>query len=309
MYTISNHKVKVFDDFIKKKRRLNKINENKNKLSLKSPDILNTKDFIFSKKTGIERIGDSGELLLAYKKEDKTEKYILKHEYTDCACNEFVYSKLARAMDIKVPEVKLFTIDDEEKRKYFKTEYICGIEFLNIVKKEEIDLNFIIKSDVHNWKDYFAYISLYSMFDECDSFEVVLTENNYIYKIDNSASFSINNFLTDFLGINYEFEGININLLMEQKLGDIIKNFKYNKYFSDEIISNISNCGKEYFKYYLEPLEKIQEVKKDYVDDFLNVLCYIYPDSLGEFYKQYIDIIQQKSWEFMENINNGLNNL
>ena len=65
-------------------RKLKK-EENKNKDVPISNDILYISDFILEK---FSNSGDSGDLYLATNKHNFNEKYILKHEYYDCACNE-----------------------------------------------------------------------------------------------------------------------------------------------------------------------------------------------------------------------------
>ena len=70
--------------------------------------------------------GDSGPLLLAKRKQNRAEQYLVKHAYTDCACNEFVYTKLAQAMGYSMPDVLLLRLSPQEKRPYFDTEYLIA---------------------------------------------------------------------------------------------------------------------------------------------------------------------------------------
>jgi len=97
--------------------------ENAHKPALNSTDIRETSDFVFSDFQPFESVGDSGPLLIAKKKGNKSEKYLIKHYYTDCAANEFVYTKLAQAMDLRMPDAVLFRLSDGEKRNYWHTEY------------------------------------------------------------------------------------------------------------------------------------------------------------------------------------------
>lgn len=155
----SKHVQAMVNNRMKQLRMLNKQEENKDKPLISSTDILYTSNYNFSKNHGIERIGDSGNLLLAFNKKNKSEKYIIKHYFSDCACNEYVYSKLSNAMNIRIPNVKLFSISTNEKRNYFHTEYIAGIEYLNIVK-DPIDFNSNLRYKASNWQDYFKYKAL-----------------------------------------------------------------------------------------------------------------------------------------------------
>ena len=106
--------------FEKKERIKNKILENKNKPPQISDDILQTQEYIFSRFGEKANEGDSGSLFLAKQKADKTIRYIVKHEFTDCACNEFMYYHISKALGLSVPKVKLFNFSEGEKRNYFK---------------------------------------------------------------------------------------------------------------------------------------------------------------------------------------------
>ena len=120
--TIKNYRVQ---------RVANKAYENQNKKPLVSTDVLNADDFTFEPFK--QKHGDSGDLLIAVCKNDESEKYIVKHAFCDCAANEYVYSKMAQAMDFKTPEVKLFRLTDPLDDTLFKTEYVVGIKYLNII--------------------------------------------------------------------------------------------------------------------------------------------------------------------------------
>jgi len=117
---------------MKKFRMDNKAIENSGKPKLVSPDVVYTGDFVFAPIKTLNRIGDSGSLLLAKRKSSRSEQYLIKHAYCDCAFNEFAYSKLVQAMGYKMPDMVLFAISPGEKRDYFKTEYIIGAKYLNI---------------------------------------------------------------------------------------------------------------------------------------------------------------------------------
>ena len=105
-----------FDQVLKQLRTASKQKENQGKPPLLSPDVAQTKDFIFTPiNNPLNRIGDSGPLLLAKRKSDNQEQYLIKHAYTDCACNEFVYTKLAQGMGYKMPDAILFQLSDNQK--------------------------------------------------------------------------------------------------------------------------------------------------------------------------------------------------
>ena len=95
-----------FDKYMMQLRMESKEQENQGKPPITSPDVVQTADFVFSQIPHQE--GDSGRLLLAKRKVDRNDRYLVKHAYTDCACNEFIYTKLAQAMGYCMPDAVLF---------------------------------------------------------------------------------------------------------------------------------------------------------------------------------------------------------
>lgn len=79
-----------FDKYMMQLRMESKEQENQGKPPITSPDVVQTADFVFSQIPHQE--GDSGRLLLAKRKVDRNDRYLVKHAYTDCACNEFIYT-------------------------------------------------------------------------------------------------------------------------------------------------------------------------------------------------------------------------
>ncbi len=112
-------------------RMKSKEKENQNKPPITSPDVVETADFLFSQP--FPHDGDSGPLLLATRNANRKERYLVKHAYTDCACNEFVYTKLAQAMGYCMPDAVLFQRSKGAQCPCFKTEYIIGERYLKVV--------------------------------------------------------------------------------------------------------------------------------------------------------------------------------
>lgn len=115
-----------------------------------SNDILYTSDFTLEK---YSNFADSGTLFLATSKHNQDEKYIIKHEYYDRSCNEYMDSKIGNNMGIKIGPVKLFVVDDKVNK--FKIDYVCEIRYFE--NCEEVSFSDIKKEKegINNWKDYF----------------------------------------------------------------------------------------------------------------------------------------------------------
>ena len=273
--------------------------ENSTKPPLISNDVRETRDFVFSPIMPNNRIGDSGSLLLAKKKNNRMNQYLIKHAFCDCAVNEFVYTKLALAMGLKMPEAVLFRISDGEKRKYFGTEYILGTQYLNLaIENPTYDE---IREQAINWQDWFRFLALYEMFTECDSFETPLASDGHIYRVDTSAAFPTSELFLSLAGLNVEREGQNVKESMKQRMLSHPFEKCWDYFNLDEAVEKYTiRYGIECAELYLEPFSLIQGISDDYIDEFLNTLCYFYPDFIGDYFKQFISALQNKAEELLK---------
>lgn len=291
-------------------RLKNRFLKNQNKPILLSDDVLQIKDYHF-KKNLFSRIGDSGELLFAVNNHNKSEKYIVKHEYIDCACNEFMYSKLGKLLGGNFATVKFFDTLTPPLNTIFTTEDVVGIEYLEL-ESENIKFN-DIKDKCKNPEDYFRFLAISKLFFDDDSYEIVLDKKGYIYKIDNSATFCISNYTLQSVYIDFNFNneinGINMNINIEEfTKKEFIKKLEYYKSqnyinYEDTLSYVKTNYDTKFEKYFLEPFYKICNLDLNNLDDIINTLCYFYPDYVGDYYKEYIKITQKKVVEFLNKIN------
>ncbi|WP_434511045.1 hypothetical protein [Desulfitobacterium sp. AusDCA] len=272
--------------------------ENRTKTSLVSPDVLQTKDFVFSPIKPLNRIGDSGALLLAKLKTDRRKRYLVKHAFCDCAANEFVYTKLAQAMDVRMPEAKLFQISEGEKRNYFKTEYILATKYLDLI--DENPSYRIIREQALNWQDYFRFRAMYDMFLEGDSFEVLLASDRYIYRVDTTDAFLYSDHILARSGINIVIGNHNVKEQIKSEMLSRSYNSRWQYMdFEGTLKKLVTRYGNECIKPFLDSFTRIQDVPKDYIDSFLNTLCYFYPDFIGDYFKLFITALQRVSYEYL----------
>ena len=275
-------------------RLQDKAQENRIKLPLISDDARETSDFIFSPIMPNGRVGDSGSLLLAKKKDNRKNQYLIKHAFCDCAVNEFVYTKLALAMNLKMPEAVLFKLSNGEKRKYFETEYILGTRYLDL--KIESPTYAEICAQAINWQDYFRFQALYDIFLEGDSFETPLSSDGYIYRVDASNAFPTSERFLSQAGLNVNIDGQNVKESIKQRMLSYPFENCWDHYNFDKAIEKYeTRYGRECAKLYMDPFALVQDIPNDYIDDFLNTLCYFYPDFIGDFFKQFISALQKKA--------------
>lgn len=285
-----------YDKYMMHLRMESKAIENRNKPPLFSPDVVQSTAFVFSKE--LTHDGDSGQLLLAKRKTDRKDKYLVKHAYTDCACNEFVYTKLAQAMGYCMPDAVLFQISSDEKRSYFKTEYIIGERYLNVINPTPTYET--IREQAKNWEHYFAFHGLYSLTGEGDGVEILLADDNQIYRVDTTDAFPISNWQLDIAGINQEIGGYNPYLETKKQLLSTDFSDSLNISWCNRCLekcSEIDSAGRAHF---LEPFARLQDIRGDYIDDFLNTLCYFYPDFIGDYFKLYIASLQKQCAKYYE---------
>lgn len=257
-----------------------------------SNDIVQTSDFDFAPFGS--RIGDSGKLLLATRWSDEHEKYIVKHTFADCACNEFIYTKLTQAMGYPMPDAVLFRFSPGETRQCFRTEYIIGERFLNVVndhpKYEDI------RAKASNWTDYFAFAGMYAMTDEGDGMEVVLADDGLIYRVDTADAFPITEIM--------------IRALEDDRPGSMLGNWARQTVQADSIRTfdplsvdcELEQCVKldpGCVPYFLEPFKRIQEIGEDYIDEVLDTLACFYSEEICEFFRRYIAALKAECKKYL----------
>lgn len=293
-------KARMIEKAMRRDCMADKALENSPKPPLSSSDVVQTADFIFSPIKPCERVGDSGPLLLAKRKSNRSECYLIKCAYTDCAANEFVYTKLAQAMGTKMPDTVLFQLSKGEKRKYFRTEYIIGLKYLNLIVDAPSYQQ--IREQALNWQDYFRFRAMYEMFCEGDSFETPLASDGFIYRVDTTDALPLSDYFLSRAGLNIEIENehnVKESILKYTLHIQYDQCWKYND-FGRTLHHLIEWYSEECIPYFLEPFSLIQEVHDDYIDDFLNTLCYFYPDFIGDYFKLFITALQKKSYEYLK---------
>lgn len=273
-------------------------NLNKNFNILSNKDILDTKNFTFQK---FNHLGDSGNLQIATNKKNKEERYIVKHDYYDCACNEYMYSKIGNEMGIAIAPVKLFLITDKEKN--FKSDFVCGVKYYNEGKTigyKEIISN---KNDISNWKDYFRFLGMESLFSESDGIEVI-KEGNFIYRIDTTAAFSISHIYISYLAYDFEYQGATVREFVNKMIQKLANFNIENVIDSWKIEMDIfkRNYEMKYFEYYLEPFKLFLEIDEKKIEEWSKNVTYFYPDIIGEYYKTYFKNLKKAVKIFLKEI-------
>lgn len=258
-----------------------------------SDDVLQTTDFTFEPYNPRKHVGDSGKLLLATSKQDETLQYVIKYEKSDCACNEFMYYKIATAFGLNVPEVKLFQISSD-KCIHFKTKNVVGIKYISDAQK------FIYNPDDINRTDFYAFKALFVILNEEDSNEFIVDRANKLYKIDNTASFNLSDNLVTNLTV-FDILDTKAKEIIEELLNRSAKFTEYDKY---AICYNIlkREYGQESSDSFLALFERFVNLDESLLDDAINTLCYFYNAKLGDYYRTFIQIRKDECKRFLREI-------
>lgn len=294
----SPRKAAAIENMLSRKRIEAKLRENQSKPPLQSDDVRYTGDFVFSPYKPHAEYGDSGPLLLAKQKRSGVQRYLVKHAFADCAANEFVHTKLAQAMELKMPDAVLFQLSPGEKRRYWKTEYILGTRFLELEIERPSYAQ--IRGRAHNWQDYFHFHAMYAMCMEGDGFETPLCADGFVYRVDTSDSFTLPNEMLSVAGIAEPLNGIIPKDAVKGYIDEYDFSAEFKKVdFGAELAKLVKLHGAECKPIYLETFGRFLEIRADYVDSFLNTLCYFYPDFIGDYFKRYIGALSDKSRSFL----------
>lgn len=135
---------------------------------------------------------------------------------------------------------------------------------------------------------------------EGDSFETPLAADGFIYRVDTADSFTLPNEMLSVAGIAETMNGIISKDAVKRYIDeyDYSANLKKDR-FSERLAKLVKCYGAECIPIYLETFERFLDVRSEYVDSFLNTLCYFYPDFIGDYFKRYIIALADKSRAFL----------
>ncbi len=121
-----------------------------------------------------------------------------------------------------------------------------------------------------------------------------------IYRVDTTDAFPVSNLHLDTAGVDLDINGRNLSEETKKLLFSIDFSCVLNIPNCELILAQCTKPDDSRRPYFLEPFARIQDVRKDYIDDFLNTLCYFYPDFIGDFFKQYISALQIQCGEYLK---------
>ena len=127
-----------------------------------------------------------------------------------------------------------------------------------------------------------------------------MADDNIIYRVDTTDAFPISNFQLDTAGVDQDINGCNPYMETKRQLLCCDLSETLCTFNCDPLLKKCSEIDTENVHYFLEPFARIQEIPNDYIDDFLNTLCYFYPDFIGDYFKRYISALQRQCAKYLK---------
>jgi len=226
--------------------------------------------------------GDSGALEFAASKTDPSEQYIIKlgNTYPEVACNEFLYHKVSDALGMYTQNVKLIT-GNKNYRRSAAIRYAPNIKLFSLKESTE-----------ENYRAFFEFEALYVILNESDSNEYYLDEQGRLFKLDNAASFTVEQ-TTIML-----FDGNPIGRLFIPNIGAPLNAIDYDWYgLKYDVFSR--EHGEEAGKAYLSIMQRFSEFDETVLYEAYEDLEKQYPKALSYYYNDFIRIRKETCRRFL----------
>jgi hypothetical protein len=231
--------------------------------------------------------GDSGSLEFATSKNNASEQYIIKRGdiYPEIASNEFMYHKVATALGLYTQEVKLMN----GNKKYNRS---AAIRYVSNAQEFSVKI-----SNEENFKAFFGFEALFVILNEDDSHEYYLDEYGRMFKLDNAASFTVQQttiMLFDGNPIGRFFiPDINAPL---NAVGYDWYGLKYEQFMKEH--------GQIAVDAYISMIQQFIEFDETVLYEAYETLEKQYPKALIQYYKECIHIRKGVCRKFLNEINN-----
>jgi len=256
-------------------------------------NFINARDFTFAPFPHPLRpdgTGDSGELELATSKTDPNEQYIIKNgrEFPELACNEFMYHKVATALELYTQPVKLIN-GSADYRRSAAIRYVPNAERFNFNDSSADNYE-------NNFRANFEFEALYVIVNEEDSREYYLDEQKRLFKLDNAAAFTVLQTLILYfdgnpIGQFFHANTINhsLNSVGYGWYGIKYKDFK-------------KRFGQAAAEAYISVIERFIEFDETVLEEAYSALEKHYPEALSCYYRDIIRIRKQTCQKFLDEI-------
>jgi len=251
----------------------------------KDPNIIQEKDFryeVFKPSVG----SDSGVLMLATELTDNSVQYVVKCQVDWNPVSEFIYHKVASALEIYTQDVKLF-------KKLLEAKYACGIRYCANARKADG-----YEANDPNRADFFRFNALFQILSEEDSEEFYVDEQNRLFKVDNAEAFMLSS-TCGLLIKKAKTKSQWIKMAIDEDLEKYYENL--NKQICMMLADKISEVfGKEALRIYLDTFIKFAELDLALLEEAFASLDKIYPKTFSEYLRRFLEARQPLCRTFAE---------
>ncbi|MCC8097746.1 MAG: hypothetical protein LIO44_04155, partial [Eubacterium sp.] len=233
--------------------------------------------------------GDSGKLLVSERKSaaDKTylPKLLIKHSFTNDACNEFMASRMASLLGVPAAKVYLVSCPDWEKQG-FVTRYICGIEYIEGLRNLTENEKHSIDGGVFLAKAY----ALAALLRQSDGISAGVSDisdtGKAYYTYDLVETFSLNSFRTDIL-LGRSLSSKNLESQIFGSIGRTLEGINMENFIIEPLkwnwVAVLKITGENYIEEkwnaFIEPVRRLCYVSDEAVEALVNAVCKFYGSS------------------------------
>ncbi|MEG0681250.1 MAG: hypothetical protein RR581_06445 [Eubacterium sp.] len=253
-------------------------------------DVVNLEDIVIREETLKLYNGEKAITLIAESEAEPKRKHVLKHEFVGAACSEYIFSKLARAVDARVPICKLLYVGNNCEDERIKTKFVAGIEMLSQPKQynSQADHDKVINSD-----NIWQYYCLSDLLDGPLNVELVYSKR-HLYQINGAPNFGLQERELCFIDQekyplgNYALRLQGIRNICCNKVNDLEQTIYSRQKATINAMKDDLGDDAWQLKGYYQTMESFVEISDEYIMDMLNNLVVIYPDFMREYFEEYI---------------------
>jgi len=203
--------------------------------------------------------GDSGALQLATSKTDPGLQYIVKNGFPELGCNEFMYHKVAAAVGLNAQEVRLFI-----NRQY---QQAAAIRYVPGARENDLST-----ATPENRAAFYGFEALFFILNEDDSHEYYLDGTGRLFKLDNAASFKLNEASLDLLRVGLFNGAIQPETDRYEPMRQAL----------------VRNYGDEASEPYLDVFRRFAALDMAVFDEALDALCRNYSASVAGYFHEFL---------------------
>lgn len=226
--------------------------------------------------------GLSGEKQIAVPRNGRGPSYIIKGDYRECACNEFMGLRLAKMLGVHVPDAYL--VEPKENM------YEVAVEYLGPMPKPDLDR---VKAEKNLFHEYVYGFIAHCLLTDRDTVDFLFS-NNMIYTFDFGEAFGIDDFSIRIMENASEYASILPAAFISKFTSQSIEYHPETLYAYETLVNDLQICDKAYFDAALEDMcSRFLAIPEEEIKGMLNALGVQYPAALVNYFERFIDEMRE----------------